>query len=54
MVGRDHGVLLDFTKTWSPKGTGKSPRWLSPCMWGPVVAVLDEWGPPRDLENNDP
>ena len=24
------------------------PGWPSTSMWGPVVAVLDEWGPPRE------
>ena len=39
---------------WSPEATGVIPNiageilgWLSTSMWGPVVAVLGEWGSPR-------
>ena len=43
-----------FHENIEPKGCKGNPQRLSACMWGPVAAVLDEWGPPRDLENKDP
>ena len=30
------------------KVAGEIPRWPSTHIWGPAVAVLDEWGPPRE------
>lgn len=47
--------------TWGPKVEGVILKvagvvlqWMSTSMWDPVVAVHDEWGLPRDLENNGP
>ena len=53
-MGRDHRVLLRCTNSWSPEVAGEILRWLSTSMGGPVVAVLDEWGLPGDLEKSGP
>ena len=48
-------------QTWGPKVEGVILKvagvvlqWMSTNMWDTVVAVHDEWGLPRDLENNGP
>lgn len=31
-----------------PESCGGNPRVATSSMWGPVVAIFDEWGPPRE------
>ena len=36
----------------SLKVAGVILGWPSTCLWGPVGAVVDEWGPPREYRNS--